>query len=286
MNRIRDAKDPNERMVNIRRAGRIDEKDQKTIIPVLVDIMKRSPNYAERQAAASALIQIGTEEALKPVTFALFFRMDRMLNMGIINEMKRKNTTGYRDELASWGEDVLNDPLAMKKYEFDQIISALNMFIMFNENGLSYVDPEFYMDDAQPRIMFKAYEMMKSYPPDRIPVSFLRDRMEERFRLQAVSVKEFEKFYGLVSRKKIPRDKTAFEIDSAAVQWGLGSSDYEIRELTVKALGLCWTELDDEAQPDLLSRLEEISETDDMYIEGSYPVREAAELVLEEVRNL
>lgn len=280
---IRESETPSKRSVNIRRLSRVKEEDFLQTISYLNDIMNNSSYDYEKVAAASALVDIGTEEALVPIKKILVFKTG-LLHMEIIRKLKRKSPSMYRKIMAEWAADTLSNADIFDEHSERDIMSGMCFYAAIpGHEEFLIQDSTLFLQDILPRITVKMYYIMQKYPKDKIPVDFVVKRLETNFENGTINPNEVNAFLKLIHSHKILNEDLMFSVDMDTALWGLNNNDFKIRQATLAITPLCWRYFGTTARKELLQIIEDMSKNDNELIAGDYPVRTRAEQVLTEI---
>lgn len=277
INTIRKAKNINDRIIGIRRAGRVEPKDRKDMVPILIRMLQNAPNSVEKAAAAQALIEIGTDTALTPVKKALVLGVNQVLNSGIMEKLRRKHGPGYKNVIKAWCLELLNDPAAMTVYKENQIISGLNMFnFVYIPRSSEVIDPTIYLQDKSSRILSKIYELLETYPPDKMPTGTIRNRLETQFNKKDLNLREARAVMGMLRTKQLDPLSLRLSLKASAISWGLNFNDFEVREATLVAIRLSWRGFSEADRKAIKAQVKDLVKNDRTWIEGEFVIQERA----------
>ncbi len=284
LNVISDPENREQKPINIRRLPRVSHEEYPRVIAYLESLINsNNATNAERAAALSALIDIGTDEALVTVKKQLLFGTNGHLRLTIIESLKKKFVIDYKKIIAGWAADVLNESDVMEKYNVRDIASIISMFATVNgSNNYMVVQVQPLLASNNKDIIPRAYGLLFSYPEKEIPFEYLSERLAAGFETKKVLPVEVQLFGELLHRKKLPEDYE-LDIDYDHVEWGLKSGDPEMRKGTILLLKPILEELGLPDMRRLKSALENTAANDPYLVEGSYPVREAAAAALKEL---
>lgn len=268
----------------IRRVARVDEKDYPKAIPFLIDIMKNSKVLYERTAAANALINIGTKEALRPVQEALVFRTDPRFSLCIQKILEKKYPNSHTDVMLSWTEELLKNRNILSERSSRDIITAL-FFVRRVKGGKKiYIDPSIYMQDKDMRITLNMYSITALYPRKKVPVRLVESRLNTKLKSKSLSAEELKAALDMFSTAEIPLSRVNISLDTETVLWALDHESHEMRQAMLDCVKTKWNRFSASDREAIRKKVEQVAENDPMKQDTTYPVREKAESVLQSIR--
>lgn len=279
---LRNSETPEEKIRNVYRLSRVRSGDRSLAVPFLADIMNTSRDPNLKIAASSSLIEIGTEESLKPVKKSLLFSADNNLRHGILRKLRKKKSD-YKKTVAEWAAEQFNDEKLFEKQNEQQILAGLAMYESFGDVAHAQVDPEKLLQAGSDRVAVKMYEVMKNYPDTGVPYGQITSRISGKLKDRSISIKEIRGAKELFDKSK--KDLSSqVSLSEESVMWGVSHSKGDMRAEVAAMVPEAFKKMSTITQKMVIRKLEDLAKNDTYFVEGEYPVRKAAQAALAKIK--